>query len=60
MNFPFARLIADRYQTEHHEIMVGAKDFVDMAEKVIWYLDQPIADQATVATFMVAQLPHDT
>lgn len=53
---PYARLITEQYQTEHHEFLVCAKDFVDLAEKVIWHLDQPIADQATVATFMLAQM----
>ena len=53
---PYARLIAEQYRTDHHEIFVSARDFVDKAEKVIWHLDQPIADQATVATLMVAEL----
>ncbi len=53
---PYARLIAQQYQTDHHEIFVKAQDFIDLAEKVIWHLDQPIADQATVATYMVSKL----
>ena len=53
---PYARLIADKYRTDHREIIIEAKDFVEMAEKVIWHLDQPIADQATIATYMVSKL----
>lgn len=53
---PYASLIAQQYKTDHHEIIITARDFVDMAEKVIWHLDQPIADQATVATYMVSKL----
>lgn len=53
---PYARLVAGRFGTEHREIVVGAQDFINFAEKVVWHLDQPIADQATAATYMVAEL----
>lgn len=53
---PYARLVAQQYQTDHHEVLVTAQDFIDLTPKVIWHLDQPIADQAAVATYMVAEL----
>ncbi|TEU14768.1 MAG: asparagine synthase (glutamine-hydrolyzing) [Anaerolineales bacterium] len=53
---PYARLVAQQYQTDHHEILITSQDFIDLAEKVAWHLDQPIADQATVATYMVSKL----
>ncbi len=42
-----------------HTLKVTAQHFVDYAEKVLWHLDQPIADQATVATYMVAKLARE-
>ena len=33
-----------------------ASDLVDHAEKVVWHLDQPIADDACLANYMVAEL----
>lgn len=53
---PYARQVADLFKTDHHEIVIGPGDFIDMAEKVIWHMDQPIADQATVATYMLSHL----
>ena len=53
---PYARVIADQFKTEHHEMVITADDFVKHSERVMWHLDQPIADQATIATYMVAQL----
>jgi asparagine synthase (glutamine-hydrolysing) len=53
---PYARDVAQKFRTEHHEIRIGVSEFTDLAEKVIWHLDQPIADQATAATWMVARL----
>jgi asparagine synthase (glutamine-hydrolysing) len=53
---PYARVIADRYNTDHHEILVEPSDIVRLAEKVVWHLDQPIADPACIANYMVAEL----
>jgi len=53
---PYARLVAERYATDHKEVLVGARDLVDLAEKVVWHLDQPIADPACLANYMVAEL----
>lgn len=53
---PFAKMVAERYGCEHHTLKVTGQDFLNYAETVLWHLDQPIADQATVATFMVAKL----
>ena len=53
---PYARMVADRYETDHHEVLIGADDFVTHAEAVVWHLDQPIADDACLPNFMVSRL----
>jgi asparagine synthase (glutamine-hydrolysing) len=53
---PYARLVAEQYETDHHEIFIRPHDLIDLTEKVIWHLDQPIADQASLANYMVAEL----
>ena len=53
---PYARMVADRYRTDHHEVLIGAGDLVASAEKVVRHLDQPIADNACVPNYMVAEL----
>jgi asparagine synthase (glutamine-hydrolysing) len=53
---PFARLVAKRFKTEHHEIYVTPQDLMNSAQKVVWHLDQPIADNACVANYMVSKL----
>src|SRR5262249_36737931 len=40
----------------HHEVILTARDFVDLAEAVVWHLDQPVADPAGVANYRVAEL----
>lgn len=53
---PYARLVAKRFETDHHEIYVTPDDLMDLAQKVVWHLDQPIADNACVANYMVSAL----
>jgi asparagine synthase (glutamine-hydrolysing) len=54
----FAHMVAARYETDHHEVIVGAEDFVRAAEKVVWHLDQPLGDDACVPTYLVSELAH--
>ena len=53
---PFARQVAQQFSTDHHEILVAPHHVSDLAEKVTWHLDLPLADQATLAVYMVSEL----
>ena len=53
---PYAKKVADHFGCDHHTLVINGSDFVEHAESVLWHLDQPIADQATAATHMVAKL----
>ena len=53
---PYARLVAKRFETDHHEIYLRPDDLMNLAETVVWHLDQPIADNACVANYMVSRL----
>ncbi len=56
---PYAQQVADKFGCEHHTLKITSNDFLGYAENVLWHLDQPIADQATVATHMVAKLARE-
>lgn len=53
---PYAQTVADQFGCTHRTLSIGSDDFLNHAETVLWHLDQPIADQATVATHLVAKL----
>ena len=53
---PYARRVADKFKTDHHEVFIRPAHLVDLAEKVVWHLDQPLGDHATLATYIVAEL----
>ena len=52
---PYARIVARAFGTDHHEIVVRP-DVAELLPKLIWYLDEPIADSAFITTFLVSRL----
>lgn len=51
---PYARMVAKKYATEHHEQIVKP-DAVDLVPRLIRYFDEPFADASAVPTFLVSQ-----
>jgi asparagine synthase (glutamine-hydrolysing) len=50
----YARQVARRFGTDHHEILVRP-DVVQLLPKLLWHMDEPIADSAFVTTYLVAE-----
>lgn len=40
---PFARLVADRYRTDHHEIVVEPEAFDAIIPRILWHLEEPMS-----------------
>lgn len=51
----YARMVAERYGTEHHEYVVKP-DAVAVLPKLVWHYGEPYADSSAVPTFYVAEL----
>ncbi len=41
--FPFARIVAEKYDTNHHEILMSQEDYIGNWEDLIKYKDAPLA-----------------
>ena len=52
----YARLVSDRYRTQHHEIVVTPEQFWDALPQLIWHEDEPIAHPSSVALNFVSRL----
>ncbi|OUC97974.1 asparagine synthase (glutamine-hydrolyzing) [Streptosporangium minutum] len=50
-----ARMVADRYSTDHHELVVTS-DLLDVLPRLAWHFDEPFADSSAIPSFYVAQL----
>jgi len=51
----YARRIADLFATDHHEIIVRP-DVAALLPKLLWHMDEPVADSAFITTHLVAEL----
>ncbi|MBA3710900.1 MAG: asparagine synthase (glutamine-hydrolyzing) [Pyrinomonadaceae bacterium] len=52
----YARLVADAYQTDHHEVVVSPQDFFAALPKLVWHEDEPLAHPSSVALYFVSRL----
>jgi asparagine synthase (glutamine-hydrolysing) len=52
----YAKIVAERFQTDHEEFVVES-DFVrDLVPKLIQYLDEPLADASVIPTYVISNL----
>ena len=52
---PYARAVAHRYATEHHEFVVQPHA-VDLVERLVWHHDQPFGDSSAIPTYLLNEL----
>jgi asparagine synthase (glutamine-hydrolysing) len=52
---PYARMVADRYGTEHHEMTVGFDDFVREFARLCWVYDEPVSEPAAIPTYLLCK-----
>jgi asparagine synthase (glutamine-hydrolysing) len=52
---PYARAVAERHRTAHHEYVVHP-DAVDLVERLVWHHDQPFGDSSAVPTFLLSEV----
>jgi asparagine synthase (glutamine-hydrolysing) len=57
---PYARRIAQRFSTEHHELMVGPRHVSEELPRLVAFRDEPIAEPTDVALYLVSRLAGGT
>ena len=51
-----ARLVAERYGTDHHELIVLRPDAVELLPKLVEAFDEPFGDSSALPTYLVSEL----
>ena len=57
---PFARSVAERVGTDHHEALFGIEEARRAIPKLLDHLDEPFGDASLIPTYGVAQLARQT
>ena len=52
---PYARLVAEKFGTEHHEFIVEP-DAVEILPKLVWHFDEPFGDSSAIPTYYLSQM----
>lgn len=56
---PFAAEVARDYRSNHREIEVNP-NVTELLPKLMWHLEEPISDTATMTTYLVSQMARET
>jgi asparagine synthase (glutamine-hydrolysing) len=55
----YARRIAERFGTDHHEMVMTAEDLASFIPELIYHQDEPLADPTSVPVHYVSKLARD-
>ncbi|HMQ03355.1 MAG TPA: asparagine synthase (glutamine-hydrolyzing) [Pyrinomonadaceae bacterium] len=54
--FRYARMVAKRFGTDHHEITITPAEFFAELPKLVWHEDEPLGFEASVPLYFVSKL----
>ena len=56
---PHAAAVAELFETEHHNLRLGAPAVMEVLEKLVAHFGEPFADSSAIPTFLVSQLARE-
>jgi asparagine synthase (glutamine-hydrolysing) len=52
----YARIVSDRFSTDHKEITVNQDMFIKNLDRMAWHMDEPMGDATCIPTYFLSQL----
>jgi asparagine synthase (glutamine-hydrolysing) len=56
---PYAKSVAELFQTDHHELVLEEKCFADNLEKLTWMRDSPLTEKGDVPLYLLAKMASE-
>ncbi|MGA2223119.1 MAG: asparagine synthase (glutamine-hydrolyzing) [Syntrophobacteraceae bacterium] len=56
---PYARMVADRFATDHHEVFVTPIQFQEFIPGYVALMDEPVAEAAAISLYFVSRLAKE-
>jgi asparagine synthase (glutamine-hydrolysing) len=53
---PYARLVAQRFGTEHHELVVKCSDLTEYWPLLTWHRDEPVSEPSDLGVYLISKL----
>ena len=51
----YARIVARHFHTDHHELRLSPGEFRDILPRIVWHMDEPVGDTASIPLFYLAE-----
>lgn len=55
----YAREVARAFSTDHYEIRISPKQFLDFIPNYIWHMDEPVTEAAAISLYYVSKLARE-
>ncbi len=55
----YARMVAEKFGTRHHEIFVKPQEFRDFIPSLVWHMDEPVTESAAISLYFVSKLARE-
>ena len=52
----YARIVSKHFNSDHHEFILKPRKFMDIVSRVVWHLDEPVAERATIPLLLLSEL----
>lgn len=52
----YASKVAKHIGSQHHEVIISQREFLDFIDEFVWHSDEPIADLASIPLYFVSKL----
>lgn len=56
---PYAKLAAQKFGTQHHDMTVTAADFASCMPQYIWHMEEPVCEPPAIAMYCVSKLARN-
>ncbi len=53
---PYARLVADHFGTDHHELVVNSADMTRYWPLLTWHRDEPVSEPSDLGVYLISKL----
>jgi asparagine synthase (glutamine-hydrolysing) len=51
----YARIVADHFHTDHHELRLTPVAFQEVLPKIVWHMDEPVGDTAAIPLYYLSE-----
>lgn len=56
---PFARMVAEKFGTDHYDISISEDDFWSFLSSYVWHMEDPVCEPPAVALYYVSKLARN-